>query len=434
MNDFGDLIANQMRTALRQLPHWRPSADALVARAGTIGELRAAARRRVPQVVFDYLDGAAGDELTAEHNVADLDALTLLPRVLADVSHVDTATSLLGEPAALPLIGAPMGLAGLLHPAGEVALARALSDAGSICVLSAMASYPIEEVAAAASRALWFQMYIWRDRGLAREMLQRAQAAGVSALVLTVDVPCAGNRDRDRRNGFSVPPRITLRSVSGGLAHPRWSYGFVRNPRIGWGNLPGDGGPAAAPLSSQTNRQFDPSATWEDMRWFRERWSGPLVIKGVLHPDDARRAVRLGAQAVVVSNHGGRQLDGAPSSISALPAVVDAVAGDAEVYVDGGVRRGADIVRALGLGARACLAGRALGYGLAAAGETGTRRAVRILHEQLRTTLSLAGCPSVNVLDSSWVRPREFPAIRTSCHSKNCCEHSTDVQLRHHIS
>ena len=245
MNEFTSLVASQLRADLRALPgqarrHY--SAAGQAARAGTIGELRAAARRRVPRVVFDYVDGAAGDEVTAAANVAALRAIELQPRVLAGLPEVDTATSVLGQPVALPLLGAPMGLTGLLHPAGEVALARAMCAAGSLSVLAAMASCPIEEVAAAARGPVWFQMYIWRDRGLVQDMLQRAWAAGMPVLVLTVDVPCAGNRDRDRRNGFSIPPRVTARALAGGLAHPAWSYRFARRPRISWGNLPGDGG------------------------------------------------------------------------------------------------------------------------------------------------------------------------------------------------
>jgi isopentenyl diphosphate isomerase/L-lactate dehydrogenase-like FMN-dependent dehydrogenase len=406
MNEFTSLVASQLRADLRALPgqarrHY--SAAGQAARAGTIGELRAAARRRVPRVVFDYVDGAAGDEVTAAANVAALRAIELQPRVLAGLPEVDTATSVLGQPVALPLLGAPMGLTGLLHPAGEVALARAMCAAGSLSVLAAMASCPIEEVAAAAGGPVWFQMYIWRDRGLVQDMLQRAWAAGMPVLVLTVDVPCAGNRDRDRRNGFSIPPRLTARALAGGLAHPGWSYRFARRPRISWGNLPGDGGPAAATLSAQTNRQFDPAATWDDLGWFRDRWAGRLVVKGILRADDARRAVRLGADGIAVSNHGGRQLDGAPAAIRALPAVAGAVGADAEVYVDGGIRRGADIVKALALGARACLAGRPLAYGLGAAGEAGARRAVEILRAELATVLTLAGCPSVRAVDASWV-------------------------------
>lgn len=421
MNEFTSLLASQFRADLRALPsrarrHF--SAAGQAARAGTISELRDAARRRVPRVVFDYVDGAAGDEVTAAANVAALRAIELHPRMLAGVAEVDTATSVLGQPVTLPLLGAPMGLTGLLHPAGEVALARALCGAGSISVLAAMASCPIEEVAAAAGGPVWFQMYIWRDRGLVQEMLQRAWAAGLPVLVLTVDVPCSGNRDRDRRNGFSVPPRVTARALAGGLAHPGWSYRFARQPRISWGNLPGDGGAAAdqargaASLSAQTNRQFDPAATWDDVRWFRDRWDGRLVVKGVLRAEDACRAVQLGADGIAVSNHGGRQLDSAPAAIRALPAVADAVGADAEVYVDGGIRRGADIVKALALGARACLAGRPLAYGLGAAGEAGARRAVEILRAELRTVLALAGCPSVRAIDASWVAGGSQPRMR----------------------
>jgi isopentenyl diphosphate isomerase/L-lactate dehydrogenase-like FMN-dependent dehydrogenase len=406
VNPFAELLARQISTDIRALParaRARLGAESLATRAGTIGELRTAARRRVPGVVFDYVDGGAGDELTLRRNVAALQAIELRPRVLADVSRVETATTVLGEPVALPVLGAPIGLAGLLNPAGEVALARALHEAGSISVLAAMASCSVEEVTAAASGPTWFQMYLWRDRGLLKDMLARVRAAGIPVLVVTVDVPCSGNRDRDRRNGFSVPPRVTLRALSDGVRSPRWSYGFVRRPRISWGNLPSGGSAGAAALSARTNQQFDPAATWADLSWFRENWDGRLAVKGILNPQDARRAAQLGAEAVVVSNHGGRQLDGAPATISALPAVADAVAGDVEVYMDGGIRRGADIVRALALGARACLVGRALAYGLGVAGQAGVRRAIDILHTELRTVLALAGCSSVHDLDPSWV-------------------------------
>ena len=410
MNDFAKLLAGQVGADLQELPQrvragLSPGGQA--ARASTIGELREAARRRLPGVVFDYVDGAAGDEVTAARNLAELRAVELRPRVMVDVSEVDTATSVLGSPIALPLLGAPMGLTGLLHPSGEIALARAMHAAGSIYVLAAMASCPIEEVAGAVTGPLWFQMYFWRDRGLVRDLLRRADAAGISVLVLTVDVPCAGVRDRDRRNGFSMPPRVTLRALAGGAVHPRWSAGFLRQPRFRWGNLPDDG-LAAAAFSAQTNRQFDPAATWDDVGWFREQWDGRLV-KGILRPEDARQAVRLGAEAIIVSNHGGRQLDGAPAAIRALPAVAEAVAGEAEVYFDSGIRRGVDIVRAIALGARACLAGRALAYGLGAAGEAGASRAVEILRDELRTALALTGCSSVRALGPSWVHEREAP-------------------------
>jgi isopentenyl diphosphate isomerase/L-lactate dehydrogenase-like FMN-dependent dehydrogenase len=405
LNDFTKLLTRQVSADVRGLPgqlRALAAADRLAARAGTIGELRAAARRRVPGVVFDYVDGGAGDEVTLRRNVAALRAIELRSRVLVDVSTVETATTVLGEPVALPLVGAPMGLTGLLHPDGEVALARALHEAGTVSVLAAMASCPVEEVMRAATGPVWFQMYLWRDRGLVQSLLDRVKAAGVRVLVVTVDVPCSGNRDRDRRNGFTVPPRVTARALVQGVAHPRWSCAFARRPRISWGNLPEPGGAGAA-LSTRTNQQFDPAATWADLAWFRANWDGPLVVKGIMDAADARRAVQAGAAAVVVSNHGGRQLDGAPATIRALPAVVSEVGGDAEVYLDGGIRRGADIVKAVALGARACLAGRALAYGLGAGGQAGARRAIDILSAELRTVLALAGCPSVRDLDQTWV-------------------------------
>jgi isopentenyl diphosphate isomerase/L-lactate dehydrogenase-like FMN-dependent dehydrogenase len=406
VNDFSKLFVRQLGADIKALPSAvlaRLGPESLAARAGTIGELREAARRRVPAVVFDYADGGAGDEVTLRRNLAAFTAIVLRPRVLVDVSRVETATTVLGQPVALPLLGAPIGLAGLLNPAGEVALARALHASGSVSVLAAMASCSVEEVMLASNGPTWFQAYLWRDRGLLTDLLARVRAAGVRVLVVTVDVPRSGNRDRDRRNGFSMPPRVTLRALSGGVRHPRWSYSFARNPRMSWGNLPRPDETGMAMLSTWTNQQFDPAATWTDLAWFRENWDGPLVVKGILDPQDARRAVQAGAEAVVVSNHGGRQLDGAPATVRALPAVAEEVAGDAEVYLDGGIRRGIDIVRALALGARACLAGRALAYGLGSAGEAGARRAVTILHEELQITLALAGCPSVHDLNRSWV-------------------------------
>jgi len=406
MNDFVSMLTRQLvgdARALRSSARRRFS-DERVQRYGTIGELRAAARRAVPRVMFDFVDGAAGDEVTAANNRADFARLAIVPRVLVDVSEVSLATTVLGTPVAVPLLGAPMGLCGLVHHGGEVAIARALHAAGSVYVLGAMSSYTIEEVARAAPGPTWFQMYMWRDRGLMRELLERSRAAGHLALVLTVDVPVAAARDRDRRNGFGAPPRVTLRSLAGGAVRPRWSAQFIREPRMSFACLAGHGAPSdPGQIAAYIGSQFDPGATWEHIGWLREHWQGPLVIKGILRPPDARQAVSLGASAVAVSNHGGRQLDGAPSTIRALPAIVDEVGGDAEVYLDGGIRRGGDILKALALGARACLAGRPLVFGLAAGGETGARRAVAILTAELRGAMALAGCADVASLDRSWV-------------------------------
>jgi L-lactate dehydrogenase (cytochrome) len=346
----------------------------------------------VPKPIFDYADGAAWDEVTARRNRAAFEDVTLHPRALVDVSSVSLATSVLGGEIALPIIGAPTGLTGLQHPEGEAAVARAAQAAGTFSTLSTMASWTLEEVAEAAPGRRWFQLYVMSDRGLVDELLARAQASGYEALMLTVDVQVAGVRERDVRNGFSIPPRVTLRSLGSGLRHPRWSAGFAARPRMTPGNL-GWEGSTVATLAASVNRSFDPTVTWDDLADLRARWRGPVIVKGVMRADDAVRCAEAGVDAVVVSNHGGRQLDGAAATIEALPAIADAVGDRLEVYLDSGVRRGTDIVKALALGARAVLIGRALMYGLGAAGEAGARRAFAILEEELRVALALAGCP-----------------------------------------
>jgi isopentenyl diphosphate isomerase/L-lactate dehydrogenase-like FMN-dependent dehydrogenase len=413
VSDFVELVRRQFAADLRTVPErlrarLGDSDVPRVAAYGTIEELRQAARRCLPKVIFDFVDGGAGDELTLGRNQSDLQRIELRPRVLVDVSNVGLATTVLGEPVAVPLLGAPAGLLGLINPAGEVALARALHAAGTLYALPVMASYTLEEVAASSAGPLWFQMYVWRDRGLNAELVSRARTAAYKALVVTVDVPRAAGRDRDRRNRFGVPPRVTARTLWGGVTHPRWSAGFVRQTRLSFANVAGrdGGGEDAIMISSYVDSQFEPGATWDDLSWFREQWDGPIVVKGILHPEDARRAVELGADGLVVSNHGGRQLDGAQSAITALPRVRDAVGDATEVYMDGGIRRGSDVVKALALGARACLSGRGLVYGLAAGGEAGVSRAIEILREELSTALALAGCASVDELDRSWVFAR----------------------------
>ena len=415
MNEFLTLVSRQVATDARTLPglvRARFSEDR-VERCGTVGELRAAARRCVPRVMFDFVDGAADDEVTSRRNREDFAEYEIVPRMLVDVSEVDIRTTVLGQPVAVPLIGAPMGLNGLVHHRGEAGIARAMHAAGSIHTLAAMASYSIEEIAAEAPGSEWFQMYIWRDRGLVRELVERARAAGFLALVLTVDVPRAAGRDRDRRNGFGLPPRVTLRSLAGGAVRPRWSAQFIRHPRMTTASIAGHGGGPDDPvgITAYVNGQFDPSANWDDLAWFRELWDGPLVVKGILSASDARRAVALGSDGVIVSNHGGRQLDHAPSTISALPPIVDAIGSDAEVILDGGIRRGSDVLKAIALGARACMIGRPLAYGLGAGGEPGARRAVTILEQELRTAMALAGCPSLLSADRSLVASRGPTAV-----------------------
>jgi L-lactate dehydrogenase (cytochrome) len=410
VNEFLTLLSRQLAADARTLPERVRVrfSDERVQRCGTIAELRSAARRGVPRVMFDFVDGAANDEVTSRRNREDFGEFEIVPRVLVDVSDVDVRTTALGQRISVPLIGAPMGLNGLIHHQGEAGIARAMHDAGTIHVLAAMASYSIEEIAAEAPGPTWFQMYIWRDRGLVRELVERARAAGFLALVVTVDVPRAAGRDRDRRNGFGLPPRVTLRSLAGGVVRPRWSAQFIRHPRMTTASIGGHGGGPDDPvaITAYVNGQFDPTADWDDLAWFRELWNGPLVVKGVLGAGDARRAVALGADAVIVSNHGGRQLDHAPSTIRALTPIVDAVGSEAEVILDGGVRRGSDVLKAIALGARACMIGRPLVYGLGAGGEPGARRAVTILEQELRIAMALAGCPSLASADRSLLASR----------------------------
>jgi isopentenyl diphosphate isomerase/L-lactate dehydrogenase-like FMN-dependent dehydrogenase len=399
VNDLLDLAARQVAADLRAAPaaaRRRFSAQARAERCRTIEELRTLARRTVPRPVFDYVDGAANDEVTYRRNRAAFERVALRPRALVDVSSIELATTVLGREVALPILAPPTGMTGLVHPDGEAAIARAAHAMGTIYTQSALSSLSIEEVHAAAPGPKWFQLYVLSDRGLAYEMLARAQAAGHEALVLTVDVAVAGVRDRDVRNGFSVPPRLTLRSLAQGVTHPRWSAGFVARPRISPGNVALTGGPASH--AEFVNRQFDPTVTWDDLAVLREHWRGPLVIKGIMRADDASRAVEHGVDGIIVSNHGGRQLDHAQATIEALPAIAEAVAGRAELYLDSGVRRGTDIIKALALGARAVLVGRPLVYGLGAAGEAGARRALELLRGELATALALAGYPRVSEL------------------------------------
>lgn len=407
---FFDLLAQQLRADLAQAPttvRRRLSDAGRLERCGNIAELRALARRRVPGVVFDYVDGAAWDELTLERNRSDLRRLAVLPRVLTGAADIDLSTTVLGQPVGVPLMGAPTGMTGIVHHDGEIGLARAVHGAGGLHVLSSVGSRTVEEVADLSPGPLWFQLYVSRDRGYVRELLGRARSAGYLALVITVDVQRAGARERDRRNGFSLPPRISARTLAQGVARPRWSVDFIRQPRFlseGARRARAGGSESGQPsLTAIINSQFDPGLGWSEISWLQEQWEGPVVLKGVLRAEDAQQAARLGVGGVVVSNHGGRQLDHAPSTISVLPAVVDAAGSDIEVYMDGGIRRGVDILKALALGARACLSGRALVYGLGAGGEAGAVRAMNLLVEELRLAMTLAGCPSVRELDRTWV-------------------------------
>lgn len=373
-------------------------------------EVRVAARSALPKVIFDFVDGGSGDEITMRRNQAAFERWSIVPRFLVDVSAVDVSTSVLGRPLATPVMGGPAGLLGLVHKDGEAALGVTMANAGSVYSLAAMSSCTIEEVRAATPTGrLWFQTYLWHDHHIVEALLDRAEAAGYEALVVTIDVPRSSDRRRDRLNKFGLPPRITARTLYEGITHPRWTRDFLLHPRITAANVAGQtAADDAVSVAAYVDRQFDPSATWHDLQWLRRRWEGPLVVKGILDPADARRAVDAGAQAVVVSNHGGRQLDHAPASLEMLPEIVGTLGEQAEIYLDGGIRRGSDVLKALALGARACMVGRPLVYGLGAAGQAGSRAAVQALTEELRAAMMLSGIASLAELGPHVLR--EVPA------------------------
>ena len=358
-----------------------------------IEDLRQRARRKVPKMFFDYVEAGSYAQETLRANRADLEQIKLRQRVLVDVSRRDLTTSIIGETVPLPLALAPIGLAGMQHRDGEIAACRAAQAAGIPFTLSTMSVCSIADVAEAVDKPFWFQLYVMKDRGFARSLIERAAAAKCSALMLTIDLPVLGQRHCDVHNGLSVPPEIKLRNVLDIMTKPSWAFGMLRAKRKTFGNLAGyaRGGTDVKSLSSWIATQFDPTLSWKDVEWIRSLWPGKLILKGVLDADDARIAAKTGASALVVSNHGGRQLDGAPSSISALPKIVDAVGGEIEVMFDGGIRSGQDVMRALALGARSCLIGRAYVYGLGASGERGVARAIQFLRKELDVTMALCG-------------------------------------------
>jgi L-lactate dehydrogenase (cytochrome) len=381
-----------------------------LARAASVADLRAIARRRLPRGVFDYIDGGAEDERTMAANAAAFAAVTFRPRVLRDVGEVDPSTTLLGRPLPLPLVLAPTGFSRIADPDGELAVARAAARAGLPYTLSTLSTRSIEEVAAAGAGPKWFQVYVWRDRGLVKEMIGRAATAGYEALVLTVDTAVLGRRERDVRRGFSLPPTIGLSTLVDGALHPGWTWRFLRSDPIRFANVRDDAGvgdgSTAVTLSEYVNTQFDPGLSWRDVEWMRSVWAGPLVIKGVQTVDDARLAGDAGVEAIALSNHGGRQLDSAPATLDLVAPVADAVGDRLEIICDGGVRRGSDIVKAVALGARACMAGRAYLYGLGAGGERGVDHVLGLLGADVRRTMALVGASSVAELGRELVDPR----------------------------
>ena len=375
-------------------------------RVASIEDLRAIARRRLPRGVFDYIDGAAEDERTMAANSDAFARVTFRPRVLRNVGVVDPSTTILGRSVPLPLVLAPTGFTRLADPQGELAVARAAARAGLPYTLSTLSTRSIEEVARVSAGSKWFQVYVWRDRGLVKEMIRRAADAGYDALMLTVDTAVLGRRERDVRHGLSLPPKLGIRTLLDGATHPAWTVGFARAEPIRFANVVGQAvgdGSSAVALSDYINSQFDPSLSWDDLDWMRSVWRGPMLVKGIQTVEDARLAADAGIEAIVLSNHGGRQLDGAPATLDLVAPVADAVGDRIEIICDGGVRRGSDIVKTVALGATACMIGRAYLYGLAAAGERGVEWVLDTLDADVRRTMALVGARSIAELDRDLV-------------------------------
>jgi len=366
-----------------------------------IEDLRQTYHRKVPRAFVDYCESGSYAEQTLRANRADLERIALRQRILHDVSKRSTQTKILGEPASLPLALAPVGLTGMQHGDGEILACRAAQAAGIPYTLSTMSICSIEDVAAAVDKPFWFQLYVMKDRGYVRSLIERAAAAKCSALVLTVDLQVIGQRHRDIKNGMSVPPEIRINNLIDMATKPAWTMGVLRGKRKTFGNIAGHypGMHNVTVLSKWIAEQFDPTLSWKDVEWIKSLWPGKLILKGILDVEDARIAAKTGAAALVVSNHGGRQLDGAPSSISVLPPIADALGSSLEILFDGGIRSGQDLFRALALGAHACLSGRAYIYGLGAGGQAGVARAIEIIRNELDTTMALTGVNGVSQID-----------------------------------
>jgi len=375
-----------------------------LARCFDIEDLAGLARRRLPAGALGYLEGGGEGEWTLRHNREAFDEIEIVPRVLRDVSHVETATTVLGSQVPFPIVLSPVGAPRMLHYEGELAVARAARHARIPYAISTLATQPLEAVAAEADgNPLWFQLYVWGDRGAAKELVARAHAAGFRALLLSVDTTVRSERDRELHRGIVLPsPELTFSTVVDGARHPRWAWHFLSSPAIGFPNLSTN----SATSRSRMEEMFDGTVSWRDLEWIRAAWPGPVALKGVVNAEVARRAAGEGVDAVIVSNHGGRQLDHIPATIEVLREVVDAAAGCLEVLVDSGIRRGSDIMIALALGARAVLVGRAHLYGLAAAGEPGVRHAIDILANELRMSMALSGVNRLDELNPDLLRFR----------------------------
>ena len=378
--------------------------NSLSRHAHSLADMRQLARRRLPRVVFDFVDGAAEDELAMRRNEAAFAETRLLPRPLEGTETRDQSIELFGERLSGPVLVGPTGLAGLLYPRAEVATARAALSAGTVYTMSHASTVSIEDLARQLTGNLWMQVFVYRDRDLTRALAERAHASGYRALVLTIDNQVPGWRERDMRNGFTVPLRLGLANILDMGLHVRWLLRMALGPRFTLANYSREGDSDIMSLAAKMSSLLDPAAGWKDVEWLRRLWDRPLLLKGVLHPEEARRAVALGIDGIIVSNHGGRQLDAAPASVEALPAIVDAVAGKVPVLLDGGVRRGSDVLKALALGARACLIGRPHLWGVSVAGEAGVAWVLQLLRTEIDRVMAMCGWDRLSDVDRSAVQ------------------------------
>ena len=376
-----------------------------------IEDLRVLAQKRVPRMFYDYADSGSWSESTYRANQSDFQKILLRQRVAINMDKRSTASSMIGQPVAMPVALAPVGLTGMQHADGEILAARAAKAFGVPFTLSTMSICSLEDVAEGTGRhPFWFQVYVIRDRGFIERLIERARAANCSALVLTLDLQIIGQRHKDLKNGLSAPPKMTLANILNMMTKPRWGLGMLGTKRRVFGNIVGHvkGVEDMGSLSQWTASQFDPTLNWNDVEWIKKRWGGKLILKGIQDVEDARLAVSAGADALIVSNHGGRQLDGAQSSICALPPIVDAVGTQIEVHMDGGVRSGQDVLKARALGAQGVYIGRSYIYGLGAMGQAGVTKSLEIIHKELDTTMALCGRTDINTIDKSILLPGSY--------------------------
>jgi L-lactate dehydrogenase (cytochrome) len=377
----------------------------------TIEDLRQLAEKRVPRMFYDYADSGSWTESTYRANSSDFQKIKLRQRVAVNMENRSTATTMVGQATKMPVCIAPVGLTGMQHADGEIHAAKAAEKFGIPFTLSTMSICSIEDIAAATQAPFWFQLYMMRDREAMARMIDRCKVAKCSAMVLTLDLQVIGQRHKDLKNGLTAPPRPTVANIINLLTKPRWCLGMAGTRRHTFGNLVGHvkGVSDMNSLAAWTNEQFDPRLNWDDVEWVKKQWGGKLILKGIMDVEDALLAVKSGADAIVVSNHGGRQLDGAPSSIEALPAIVAAVGDQIEVWMDGGIRSGQDVLKAWALGARGTMIGRAMVYGLGAMGEAGVTKALQILHKELDITMAFCGRTQIEQVDRSILLPGSYP-------------------------